>query len=89
MRLVLIKPMKYFEKNAYVQGTYDYWPSREDYLKFANSSINDSGEDFDWYINRRDVGKIIDLDNYGGKEHNRDWAVEKYITREENPEYFL
>ena len=48
-----------------------------------------------YFIFKQDVGEVINilssryLDGNVKLLHSIEWAIERYVTREENPEYFL
>jgi len=91
MRIIKIKPLSWFQENAYKDDHGDWWESEEicDNWETDNWSSKDTGTfgDLLW-VYAHNIGTTFNMDNnYPG--YKIDWAIEKEYTKEEYPEFYL
>ncbi len=97
LEYIKIQPLSWFEENCYEDEDGDFWKNVEDWEIYVDSTsghqVTKNAKYFDIYYQ----GKIIKTDDpmfqrdgYQKYNHeNWDWAVKEYISKEENPEYFI
>jgi hypothetical protein len=86
MRLAKIQPLEWFESNPdiFTDYTGDFWPDAEAFKKWDDTKTGN----FKKWVDRDDPGCVVDLE-YDYTEIDVEWAVEYYLTKEEQPEYYL
>ena len=97
MRLVLIQPKEWFEKNAYTDEDGDYWETEKAYLKYKKELYKDSHDSEKLhklstyfcleYTNLDDWYGIVDVTNEKKKYY--EWGIKKKLPKSKYPEYYL
>ncbi|MCD6435248.1 MAG: hypothetical protein J7L15_02490 [Clostridiales bacterium] len=89
--LVKIQNIEWFTKNCYMDNDGDWWRHKELQDLYYNHNHVDGDNLHATYLDTLGtmdiIGKISEAEFKDFKHWG--WAVEKYITKEENPEYFL
>jgi len=81
------------EYNIYVDVDTDVWKNKKSHGLWDTVSVGNGNNEHVTYVVGFDVGKVVDFDD---KENEHDyvydnvkWAVEKVLTPETDPEYYL
>lgn len=86
--LLILKSKEWFDKNAFEDDSGDYFKSEEEYNAWDEA---DFGPGVTYVMRGWLELDYIDLYDRSSDftEETWDWAIEKNITEETNPEYFL
>lgn len=82
-----VKPMSWFEENAYKEGEsgeMHYWDSEQEYSDWDNNKAN-----FLSAIREQDIRTGLYTVDSLQKRASISWAVERMLTLENDPEYFI
>ncbi len=85
---VKIQPLEWFEKNCYKDQDNDWWRFEKLCVLYNNHDGHDEENPFvNYFWDTNVIGKIIDLKIEDFNQWG--WAVEKYVNKEDDPEYYL
>ena len=86
MKLAKIQNKEWLDANAFKDIDGDYWLNETAFYVWDRSVRNKP--DHSAWIAAGDVGKVVDTDgDYLGMKI--EWGLERYLTPENDPEYFL
>ena len=85
MILVKLKPLEWFKENAFKDHDGDFWKTLQARRQFDNYH-QDPPNDYAMYSHNIERG-FMEYEAHIAKAQS--WAIERVLTKENDPEYFL